>query len=66
MECDAGHALNDLFRKFGSVNTGAPAKVQPKIQIFFTYFKRSTKKLEFMIYTVHARPFFSVIQYILN
>ena len=58
MECDAGHALNDLFRKFGSVNTGAPAKVQPKNTDIFTYFKRSTKKLEFMIYTVHARPFF--------
>ena len=43
MECDAGHALNDLFSKFGSLNIGAPAKVQPKIQIFLTYFKRSTK-----------------------
>ena len=25
MECDAGHALNDLFSKFGSLNIGAPA-----------------------------------------
>ena len=34
MDCDAGHALNDLFNKFGSLNTGAPAKVR----------KQSTKK----------------------
>ena len=33
MECDAGHALNDLFRKFGSVNTGAPVKVKIEIVV---------------------------------
>ena len=32
MECDTGHALNDLFSKFGSVNIGAPAKVQKQKQ----------------------------------
>ena len=32
MECDAGHALNDLFSKFGSLNIGAPAKVQKQKQ----------------------------------
>ena len=32
MECDAGHALNDLFSTFGSLNIGAPAKVQKQKQ----------------------------------
>ena len=32
MECDAGHDLNDLFSKFGSLNIGAPAKVQKQKQ----------------------------------
>ena len=32
MECDAGHALNDLFSNFGSLNIGAPAKVQKQKQ----------------------------------
>ena len=32
MEYDAGHALNDLFSKFGSLNIGAPAKVQKQKQ----------------------------------
>lgn len=45
MECDAGHALNDLFRKFGSVNTGAPAKVQPKIQIFLPILSEAQRSL---------------------
>lgn len=26
IECDAGHALNDLFSKLGSVKTGAPKR----------------------------------------
>ena len=32
MENDAGHSLNDLFSKFGSLNIGAPAKVQKQKQ----------------------------------
>lgn len=43
IECDAGHALNDLLSKFWSVNTGVPAKVQPKIQILLTHLRQSSK-----------------------
>ena len=41
MECDAGHALNDLFSNFGSLNTGALAKARKRktkiIKLVSTY-----------------------------